>query len=133
MRRSKLLFGVAAAALVAVSGVAHAAHVGVYVGAGVPYYYPVAPMPYYYGPPPVVVAPPPPQAPDYIEQGQAQAAAPQMDTQGPANAPGGAAGSDQEGNSDTWYYCDDSQTYFPYVKECSSGWRAVPAQQGPAN
>lgn len=24
-----------------------------------------------------------------------------------------------------WYYCDDTRTYYPYVRECSSGWRQV--------
>ncbi|WP_233884348.1 hypothetical protein [Paraburkholderia flagellata] len=132
MRRSKLFLGAAAAALIGVCGVAQAAHVGVYVGAGVPYYYPVAPVPYYYGPPPVIVAPPPAQAPDYIEQGQA--GAPAMDAQqGPVNVPPGDAAGDQEANADTWYYCDESKTYYPYVKQCSSGWRAVPAQPAPSN
>ncbi|HTR08062.1 MAG TPA: hypothetical protein VMJ11_15720 [Paraburkholderia sp.] len=128
MRRSKLLFGVAAAALVGVSGVAHAAHVGVFIGGGVPYYYPVAPVPYYYGPPAVIVAPPP-QAPNYVEQGQPQAsAAPEQAPPGPANAPPGGEAGNQIADSDTWYYCDNSKTYYPYVNECSSGWRAVPAQ-----
>ena len=132
MRRSKLFLGAAAAALVCVCGVAQAARVGVFVGAGVPYYYPVAPVPYYYGPPPVIVAPPPPQAPDYIEQGQA--GAPAMESQqGPVNAPPGDAAGDQQANADTWYYCDESKTYYPYVKQCSSGWRAVPAQPAPSN
>jgi hypothetical protein len=26
-----------------------------------------------------------------------------------------------------WYYCDASRGYFPYVPECASGWRPVPA------
>lgn len=131
MRRSKLFLGAAAAALFGVCGVAQAARVGVYIGAGVPYYYPVAPVPYYYGAP-VIVAPPPPQAPDYIEQGQA--GAPAMDEQqGQVDAPPGDAAGDQEANADTWYYCDESKTYYPYVKQCSSGWRAVPAQPAPSN
>jgi hypothetical protein len=131
VRRSKLLLGAAVAALVGVSGVAHAARVGVFIGGGVPYYYPVAPVPYYYGPPVVVAPPPPPQAPDYIEQGQAPA--PVQDAQGPGYAPPGGAAGDQQGNSDTWYYCDASRTYYPYVKDCTSGWRAVPAQPAPSN
>jgi hypothetical protein len=28
----------------------------------------------------------------------------------------------------TWYFCDSTNSYYPYVKDCSSGWRAVPAQ-----
>ncbi|WP_028220743.1 hypothetical protein [Paraburkholderia oxyphila] len=118
MRRSKLILGAALAAVACASGAAHAARVGVAIGVGVPfgapYYYPVAP--YYYAPAPVIVAPPP--APDYVEQGQPQ-----------AQAPGG----DNGANDDTWYYCDASKTYYPYVKQCSSGWRAVPAQPAPSN
>ncbi|CAM2183933.1 Lipoprotein [Paraburkholderia sacchari] len=116
------MFGAATAALAALacaSGAAHAARVGVFIGGGVPYYYPVAPVPYYYAPVPVIVAPPP-QPPQYIEQGQQQA-------QGPDN------GYNEGENSDTWYYCDASKTYYPYVKQCSSGWRAVPAQPAPSN
>lgn len=26
-----------------------------------------------------------------------------------------------------WYYCDASQTYYPYVQACPGGWRMVPA------
>lgn len=25
----------------------------------------------------------------------------------------------------TWYFCSDPQGYYPYVKQCSTGWRAV--------
>lgn len=123
VRRSKWICGAAVAALACASGAAQAAHVGVFISGGVPYYYPVAPVPYYYAPAPVVVAPPP-QAPDYVEQGQPQAQ-PQAQAQGP--------GADDGQNADTWYYCDASKTYYPYVKQCSSGWRAVPAQPAPSN
>ena len=26
-----------------------------------------------------------------------------------------------------WYYCQSSQTYYPYTASCSEGWRVVPA------
>ena len=26
-----------------------------------------------------------------------------------------------------WYYCDASTSYYPYVRECPSGWQRVPA------
>jgi hypothetical protein len=26
-----------------------------------------------------------------------------------------------------WYYCRDSNTYYPYVRECASQWEQVPA------
>jgi hypothetical protein len=138
VRRSKLILGAAVAAVACASGAAHAARVGVFISGGVPYYYPVAPYPYYYGPAPVVVAPPP-DAPQYVEQGQPPAGAPGS---APDSAPGSSTGSSTDGdysgsdsgeNSDTWYYCDASKTYYPYVKECASGWRAVPAQPAPSN
>ena len=72
--------------------------------------------PYYYPYPPAVAVPVPvpAQPQEYVEQGQSGAA--------PAQAAAGQQGA-------SWYYCDDSKTYYPYVKSCSSGWRPVPAQQ----
>ena len=32
------------------------------------------------------------------------------------------------GDSPYWYYCRDSDTYYPYVKQCSGSWERVPAQ-----
>lgn len=60
------------------------------------YYYP----PYVYPPyaPPVIVQSPP----VYVEQNPAPATA-----------------------SNYWYYCDNPQGYYPYIKECPAGWRAV--------
>lgn len=89
---------------------------GFYFGAPlyVPRYYPVAP--YYYPPayyyPPVTVVPSSP--PVYIEQGSAQPV--------PGPAPS---------QQNWWYYCTDSNTYYPYVKECPGGWQRV-APQPPA-
>jgi hypothetical protein len=79
--------------------------VGVGFGFGYPYwghpwgpwYYP---PPYYYYPAPVVVREPV----TYIEQGGSQPA-------------------DQGA---WWYYCDATKGYYPYVKECPSGWQRVP-------
>lgn len=65
---------------------------------GPAWYYP---PPYYYYPPAVVVAPAQPQA--YVERND-QAPQPQ---------------------SSYWYYCEASRTYYPYVKECPGGWKAV--------
>jgi hypothetical protein len=82
-------------------------HFGVVIGAPFyPWYYP--PYPYYY--PPVVVAPAAP--PTYIEQGSAQPA-PSQQSQG------------------FWYYCAESKTYYPYVKECPGGWQRVTPQPAP--
>lgn len=125
VRRSKILFGAAVTAIALASGAAHAARV--FVGVGGPWYYP--PGPYYWGPAPVIVTAPPPP-PDYIEQGQSQPAPADPYTQ---QGPAGAAPDGQAEPGDTWYFCDASRTYYPYVKECASGWRAVPAQPAPAN
>jgi len=33
----------------------------------------------------------------------------------------------------TWYYCESAKGYYPYIRSCASGWRAVPADpQGQA-
>ncbi len=114
MRWLNVSFALAAAACLGASGAAQAHwRVGVYMGGPVyPYYYPppVVPAPYYYAPypPPVVLAP---EAPDttYVERSDAQARADSQPPQG------------------TWWYCDKTKTYYPYVKQCASGWREVPA------
>jgi hypothetical protein len=103
-----------AVAAACVCGPANAARVGVFVGVGAPYYYPVAPVPYYYPYPPVVAVPAPPV--DYVEQGQAQDAGPSADASG---QPGGS-----------WYYCEASRAYYPYVKDCPAGWHAVAPRPG---
>lgn len=108
------------------------ARVGVYIGAPVviggwwaprPYYY--APYPYYYSPPPVVVRevvreplvfydergnPVPPARP----QAQAPAQGPQPGTAAPA-----------------WFFCQDTQSYYPYVETCASPWQRVIPQPPP--
>lgn len=93
----------------------HRTHVGIGIGFGVPlysspWYYPgpyYYPAPYYY--PPALVVPSSP--PVYIEQGQAEAA--------PAA-------------ESYWYYCRESQTYYPYVKECAGPWQRVVPQPPPS-
>jgi len=115
-------------------GYSHA-RVGVYVGAPVviggwwgprPYYY--APYPYYYTPAPVVVRevvreplvfydergnPVPPAKPQTQAQAPAQPSSPTS-----ASAP-------------TWFYCADSQSYYPYVESCASPWQRVVPQPPP--
>jgi hypothetical protein len=71
-----------------------------------PYYSPYYP-PYYYDPPVVAV---PSSPPVYIERADAGAA--------PAQ-------------SNYWYYCDNPQGYYPYVKECPAGWQKVVPQPPP--
>lgn len=34
-------------------------------------------------------------------------------------------------SSPYWYYCRDSATYYPYVRECASAWERVPARPAP--
>ena len=73
---------------------------------GVPLYswhwYP-GPSYYYYPPAPVYVTPPAP--PVYVERSD-------VVPEGPG----------------TWYYCRESNNYYPYVKQCPGGWTRVPAQ-----
>ena len=64
------------------------------------------PAPAYVYPPAVVVSPPPPRV--YIEREPAMAA--------------------QESNPGYWHYCRESNTYYPYVKECAGPWQTVPAR-----
>ncbi len=72
-----------------------------------PYSYPYYPYyPYYY--PPAVSVPTEPQT--YIEKQQREG------TSAPAAV---------------WYFCPDSKSYYPYVKECPGGWQTVPAQPPP--
>ena len=84
--------------------------VGVYLGA--PFYDPFWPMfpyysyPYYYPPYPY-------PAPGYPEIAQTPTA--------PETAPAPA-----------WYYCDDPQGYYPYVRSCNHAWQPVPAEPAQA-
>jgi len=77
-----------------------------------PSYYPDYPYslysyPYYYPNSfaPIVVEPSTP--PEYIE----------MSSPAPAPVPSGV-----------WFYCPESKSYYPYIKECPGGWQRVPAQ-----
>lgn len=80
---------------------------GVYIGAPwapwgypPPFYYP---PPYYY--PPRVVVVPAPQPPIYVEQAPAY-------------------------NADQyWYFCQQSNAYYPQVNQCPAGWVRVPPRQ----
>jgi hypothetical protein len=105
-----------ATASVCLSGTAEAArwHVGVVVG-GPGYFY--APGPYYYAPPPYYY---PPYPPPVVIQSEPDAYVQRSDM----NESGGSA---PESSSGTWWYCPTSKSYYPYVKECSSGWQEVPA------
>lgn len=89
------------------------ARVGIYFGGPVfsPWYYPGPYYGPYYGPSyntTTIVTQP---APVYIEQAPGPA---------PATAPTSA--------SNSWYYCNNPDGYYPYVKECPSGWQKVAPQ-----
>jgi hypothetical protein len=85
-------------------------HFGVVIGAPFfPWYYPPYYYPYYY-PPAVVAVPAAPTT--YIEQGGTQSP-PAQQAQG------------------YWYYCAESKTYYPYVKECPAGWQRVTPKPAP--
>lgn len=76
------------------------------INLGVPWGYPpYYPSPYPVYAPPIVVVPAAPP-PVYIEQ---QQAAPVME-------PG------------YWYYCNEAQAYYPYVKQCPGPWQKVAPQ-----
>jgi hypothetical protein len=75
---------------------------------GGPWYYPgwyyppyAYPYPYYY--PPAAVRAEPTY---YIERGD-----------------GGSAEPAERSSLDYWYYCAESKTYHPYVKQCPGGWQ----------
>ncbi|MPZ46621.1 MAG: hypothetical protein GEV05_25200 [Betaproteobacteria bacterium] len=73
-----------------------------YPGPVFPYSYS---YPYPYGYAPAIVVPPAPRV--YIERDERVA---------------------QESAPGYWYYCRESNTYYPYVKECGQPWQRVPAQ-----
>ena len=81
----------------------HRSHVFVGFNFGFPAYYPA---PYYYYPPAPVYYPAPVviQSPPVYTERQDMAPA---DTQA------------------YWYYCAATKGYYPYVKECPSGWQKV--------
>jgi hypothetical protein len=93
----------------------HGPRVGITFGFGFPYYggyYPYYP-PYAYYPPAVVAAPPV----TYIEQ---SSVAPAQQAAPAASAPDNA-----------WYFCRESNAYYPYVQNCASEWqRVAPSPQG---
>jgi hypothetical protein len=92
----------------------HRSHVGIWFGVPGPVFYPHYYPRYYY--PPAVVVPAPAAPPVYIEQSQGVAPAPGPTTQS-ATA--------------YWYFCRDTETYYPYVQQCSTPWERVVPQSAP--
>ena len=81
------------------------AHFGVFIRPGwypPAYYYPPPYYPAYY--PPVIAAPL-----TYVEQGAAQSSTPAL-------------------ASGYWYFCNESDAYYPYVEDCPRGWQRVSPQ-----
>ncbi len=109
MKRTVLvLFGLAG--LIAAESALAWTRVGVYMGApypyfGDPFFYP---NPYFSPPQPVVVQEV--QPPVYVQQEQP------VVTQTPAVQ-----------SSNVWYHCDKPDGYYPYVQNCPTGWKTVPA------
>jgi hypothetical protein len=86
---------------------------GFNLGLGVPGYYgpPGWGPRYYWGPPAVVVAPPP-----YVYPQPPVVVAPQQPQTYVQRNP-------EENNY--WYYCQNPQGYYPYIKSCPGGWMKV--------
>jgi hypothetical protein len=110
----------ASAAAMADRGYRHHGHGGSRVQFGImlgaPLFYPAPtyyPYPYPVHVPTFVV---PREPPVYIERGD----------QTPPSA--SSAGSTAVQTSPFWYYCRDSDTYYPYVKECAQPWERLAAR-----
>ena len=93
----------------------HGASVGFFFGAPAPLFYPYY-YPRYY--PPAVLLPAPSSSPVYIEQSDGVESAPSS----PAQA-----------SAAYWYFCRDTQTYYPYVQQCATPWERVVPRSGPAS
>ena len=115
--------------------------VGVYVGSPFPFYgppapfaysygYPYYPYPYAYGPPQVIVTQPP-QPQVYIEQGSGVTSTPEVAAPPPTQAAPTASATNNNSQG-YWYYCEQSDGYYPYVKECPAGWKQVTPTPPPA-
>jgi hypothetical protein len=114
--------------------------VGIYMGSPFPFYGPPPPFAYSYGypygypyayNPPTVIVTQPPQPQVYIEQGSGATATPDV-APPPATQ---TAPTTSAGNNNTqgyWYYCEQSDGYYPYVKECAAGWKQVTPTPPPA-
>ncbi len=141
MMRKTFLFPVIAAALVAAAilpahaGGGHRGHsharIGISIGAPVviggwwggprPYYYPAYYPSYYYTPAPVVVREVVREPLVYYDErgNPVPPTQPQNQAQAPAQAPQTTAA------APTWFFCPDSQTYYPYAQTCASPWQRV--------
>ncbi|HET7765229.1 MAG TPA: DUF6515 family protein [Burkholderiales bacterium] len=60
-------------------------------------------------------------------EGYAVVAPPSGYVEQDAPPPQAVAPAAPQAGSGTWYYCESSKTYYPYVSECKEGWKEVPA------
>ena len=125
----------AVASLPAYAGGGHShARVGVYIGAPVviggwwgaprPYYYPAyypSYYPYYYTPTPVIVREVVREPLVYYDErgNPVPPVQSQNQTQNQLQGPQASAA------APTWFFCADSQTYYPYAQTCASPWQRV--------
>jgi len=77
---------------------------------------------YYFYPQPIYPYPDPYQPPVVVVEQQPQVV--MVPQAAPVYAPQQAA---PQAAAQVWYFCDASQTYYPYVASCAGGWRSVPA------
>lgn len=108
---------------------------GVYLNFGVPwpgyywgprYYYPRAYYDdYYYDAPPAVIVQRR-EPPVYIERSDVEGTHAAPTTEAAPTTP-----NPQQLQHQWWYWCQSSEKYFPYVKECPGGFQRVPAQPSP--
>lgn len=79
---------------------------------------------FWFGPPPFWG--PAPWAPPYFYSGPAYYGAPPVFVQ-----PSGRYIQRDQEVSDYWYYCDNPQGYYPYIKSCPGGWMKVVPETAP--
>jgi hypothetical protein len=121
------------------------ARIGVYIGAPLvyapwwavsrPYHH----RPYYYEHPAYYYAPPPVVVRErvvireplvyYDERGNPVSAQPRV-AQAPAQ-PQPSVQPQPDAPAPTWYFCADTQKYYPYVQTCASPWQRVVPQSPP--
>jgi hypothetical protein len=66
----------------------------------------------------------------YVQQPTGYEVVAPPDAPAPAPAPAAAAAQPTQ-TAGTWYYCESSKTYYPYVQQCAEGWKSVPASPPP--
>jgi hypothetical protein len=97
-----------------------------------PYYYQPAPS-YYYPPPPVYIerAPEyvPPPEPEYSVPPQSQYSPQPQPQYSEPQQPQYSEPRQSQPESQNWYFCAESQAYYPNVQSCAGGWQRQAPQQ----